>query len=218
MPVHARPRPIICHSHAKNQFHATVHLWDIGLPEILQSGRLRAGQVITQEVEIYQTYNLGWETKYHNNSPFKLLLGKSNDKIFKKKKKMLYFGALFAEVRAKTNSLRKLESVSFKISNFMNRTPKNPKKNNNKRPHKNLIDSSLEKCWSDQLKKWEVQRQQWFHRAICLWGLIHKRILTISYLLDILLIILKYFGYFQPCQTKLNGFATLITHSWDIAL
>ena len=135
---------------------------------------------------------------------------------FSKREKMLYFGAIFAEVRAKTNFLRKLDSVSYEISNFMKtplkRSPPLPAtQNNNKKTQKNLIDSSLEKCWSHQLKEWEVQRQQWFHRAICLWGLIQKRILTISYLLDILLIILKYFGNFQPCQTKLNGFATLIT-------
>ena len=126
---------------------------------------------------------------------------------FSKRKIMHYFGAIFAEVRAKTNFLRKLDSVSYEINNVM-KPP--PKKNNTKKSKKNLIDSSLEKCWSHQLKEWEVQRQQWFHRTICLWGLIQKRILTISYLLDILLIILKYFGNFHPCQTKLNGFATLI--------
>lgn len=49
-------------------------------------------------------------------------------------------------------------------------------------------------------------------------GLIYTIILTISYILHILLIILKYSGDFQPCQTKLNGFATHITQLRDITL
>ena len=55
---------------------------------------------------------------------------------FSKRKKKLYFGALFAEVRAKTNFLRKLESISFKISNFMKPPPKNPQKQQQKTPQK----------------------------------------------------------------------------------
>ena len=36
---------------------------------------------ITQELEFFQTWNLGWKVKYHNHSPSREFLGKSSDKI-----------------------------------------------------------------------------------------------------------------------------------------
>ena len=53
---------------------------------------------------------------------------------FSKRKIMHYFGAIFAEVRAKTNFLRKLDSVSYEINNVMK--PRPPKKQHQKIPEK----------------------------------------------------------------------------------
>ena len=46
-----------------------------------------------------------------------------------------------------------------------------------------------------------------FHRTLCFQRLILKEKLTISYLLDILLILLKFFLHFQLRQTNLKQFA-----------
>ena len=95
MPIHARPRSInlpltckksvSCHS-------SFLRYWTSWNPAIWSVESRSAGEGITKELEIYETYNLGWENKYHNNSPFKLLLGQSNDKIFKKKNNALFWG------------------------------------------------------------------------------------------------------------------------------
>ena len=38
-----------------------------------------------QLLGFYKTWNLGWKIKYHNNSTFRLLFEKLNDKISKRK-------------------------------------------------------------------------------------------------------------------------------------
>lgn len=38
-----------------------------------------------QLLGFYKTWNLGWKVKYHNNSTFRLLLGKLDDKNSKRK-------------------------------------------------------------------------------------------------------------------------------------
>ena len=57
---------------------------------ILQSDRMRASGTITQELVFCSTWNLGWDVKYQNNSPFGQLLGESNTKISKKIKLELF--------------------------------------------------------------------------------------------------------------------------------
>ena len=59
---------------------------------------------------------------------------------FSKRKIMHYFGAIFAEVRAKTNFLRKLDSVSYEINNVMNPPP--PPKTPPKKQHQKIPEKS----------------------------------------------------------------------------
>ena len=57
----------------KIQFHASTHSQDIGLSAILESDWSRAPGAITQDLEFCQSWNLGWEVKYHNDySPVRL--------------------------------------------------------------------------------------------------------------------------------------------------
>ena len=52
---------------------------------------------MTPEQEICQIWGLQWQDKNYKNFRFALLLGKTNNKILKKIK-ILYFGALFAQI------------------------------------------------------------------------------------------------------------------------
>lgn len=72
---------VISQSHTKSQLHVPIHFRLFG---ILQFAQLKASSAITQELEFYQVWNLGMEVKSHNKSPFRQLLGKSNEKKSKK--------------------------------------------------------------------------------------------------------------------------------------
>ena len=104
-------------------------------------------------------------------------------------------------------------SGKIRLCQFLDQTGKNFKKNIRKNNQR-----LLKTCWTDWPNVWEMNGQQWFHRKLCLWRQIYKGTMTISYLLDILMIILKYFGNFQSFQIKSNQFASLMTHLWDIRL
>ena len=66
-----------------NQFSTLItYSWCIRLSGIMQCYRSRASWAITQELEFWQKWNLGWEVKYYNH--YRLSSAKSNDKIFKK--------------------------------------------------------------------------------------------------------------------------------------
>ena len=78
------------------------------LSGILQSDRLTATWTITRILPDMEFL----VKNYHYNSPFRLLLVKSNAKIPKTKHNMLYFGALFAQISVKINFLQNLGSVS----------------------------------------------------------------------------------------------------------
>ena len=69
---HVRPNPT-------NLLNVTliIHLWDT----FMQPEQSLACWEITQELEFFQTWNLGWKVKYHNHSPSREFLGKSSDKI-----------------------------------------------------------------------------------------------------------------------------------------
>ena len=63
---------LICYSHTKSQFHASTYSQDIELSAILESVCSRASGAVTQELEFYQTQNLGRKAEYRNNTPFRL--------------------------------------------------------------------------------------------------------------------------------------------------
>ena len=63
--------------------------------------------MIIEDLEFCQTWNLEWEVKYHDNSPFRLFSEKSNIKFFSKQYKMSFFRVL-AQIRAKMNFMQKL--------------------------------------------------------------------------------------------------------------
>ena len=70
----------------KNSIHVSFHCRDIGHYGIQQTDQLTASWVISQELELYQTYSLGLKDQYHNNSPSRFFLGKLSEKIFKNTK------------------------------------------------------------------------------------------------------------------------------------
>lgn len=53
-------------------------------------------RISSKELEFNQTWNLGCEVMYQSDSPFRELLGKSNDKVSRRKYKVVYFRVLFA--------------------------------------------------------------------------------------------------------------------------
>ena len=70
--------------------------------------------------------------------------------------------------------------------------------------YQKAIKGSQEEYWTDRRKEWEMNREKQFHTILCLLRVIYRRHLTISCRLDIFLIILWCFGYFQPYQTNFN--------------
>ena len=60
-------------SHTKNLFHASIHSLGIGLSGILQSDQSIVSWIKNQALDICWIWNLGWEVKCHNNSPFRLI-------------------------------------------------------------------------------------------------------------------------------------------------
>ena len=67
---------LICYSHTKIIFHASTHAQDIGLSAVLECDWSRAPGSITQDLEVCQSWNLEWETKYHNKFFFQTALRK----------------------------------------------------------------------------------------------------------------------------------------------
>ena len=75
----------------ENEFHTSNHSRDIVfsgkkiffLYFPTQSVWSRGFRVITEDLEYYQTENLGLEVKYHNNSSFRIFSGKSNGNLKK---------------------------------------------------------------------------------------------------------------------------------------
>ena len=72
-----------------------------------------------------------------------------------------------------------------------NKQPKAPKKN---------VEMT------DRRSERRTDNNDFIHRTLCLRRPVYKDNLAISYLMDILLIILRYFGHFQSYQTKPNTF------------
>ena len=76
---------------------------------------------------------------------------------------------------------------------------------------KKTINDSYKKCWTDQLKQWEMVREQWFHGTLCLWDPIYKgNLMVFVFWIYLWFIILNNCGYAYLWSTKPNWFATHI--------
>ena len=163
--------------------------------------------------DFLKSWNLRWEVKNHNNSPFRQFLEKLNNEIWKRKKKKkgkkLYLGLFFCPNMSKIKLSTKTRLCQFLDHPIMYITSgKNQKK----------VKGSKGKYWTPYQPKDEWETDHSFHRPLCLQTPIYKESLTIFmaifYLLDILLILLKYFGHFHLCQTKSNWFAKYYSFVW----
>ena len=129
------------------------------------------------------------------NSHFRQFLEKLNDRI-SKRKQLALFWALFGQIWAKINFMENLGSLSSYIieiiqyCNFM------------KEIRKKTINQTL--ISHDPLFT-EINMQKKL-----------DHFMAILYLLDVLLIILKYFGLFHSWQTKSNWFSTLISDLYGV--
>ena len=137
--------------YAKNKIHHWLLFWDITFSRILQFDWLTAFWPITWETEFCQIWDWWWHINNKTISfHFRLTPRKTNDNIFQKIQKTLFAAILdpFAHW-SKMNFPRKKGSVSFYIFQLSTILPKNRKT-----------------LWAISEKNSEIDRQQWFYRAL----------------------------------------------------
>ena len=76
MPSYVTPSPIDLLLTYKMSTSYTNSLLRLGVSTIWQSDWSRVSWAISQDLEFCQLWNLGWEFKYHNNSPFRVFYSK----------------------------------------------------------------------------------------------------------------------------------------------